>query len=80
MCRLCLPTIEDVNSQRLEQTEAFPSVLATETVQHNVHTFWRNPEAANGIKQTNISTSERGSGRGKIQLLWMTAAILFFFF
>lgn len=74
MCRLCLPTIEDVNSQRLEQTEAFPSVLATETVQHNVHSFWRNPEAANGIKQT--SAQVKGSGRAKIQLLWMTAAIL----
>lgn len=50
MGHTCLPTIEDVNSQGFQQTEAFPSVLPTEAVQHNVHSFWRNPEAAKAVK------------------------------
>lgn len=66
VCHACLPTVEDVNSQRFQQTEAFPSVFPGETVQHNVHPVWRNPEAAERIEERNISTSERECQSGHL--------------
>lgn len=39
-----VPTIEDVRSQRFEQSQAFAGVLPTQTVQNDVYSLWRNPE------------------------------------